>query len=284
MLSEPKPFEEAVAAIRGRRLLPTSLGHAELQRLGPALRRRALALAGVMQVEILDKVQRDALRLVSGASRGPGDYANPATMRAGIKEMLAGLDYQPAPDRVGTISDLRTDARLNLIIDMESKLAAGRGQYIQANDPDSLRIFPCQELIRVESREVPRGYERRKEGLVVRDAEYWKTRWKSVGGQIYDGRMIARLDDPVWARLSTFGLPYPPFDFNSGMGTRLVRRSESISLGVIQNGDVVVSATGGGTRLVDEIESVPVPNVDQAFLDLLLLAGFRIEDGMLTLA
>jgi len=281
MLSEPKPFEEAVAALRGRRRLPTALGHAELSRIGPALRRRALILARVAQVEILDKVDRSMQRLVSGASTGAGDYTNPATIRAELKQLLAEIDYQPEPDRVGTISDLRTDQRLNLIIDTESKLAAGRGQYAQATDPDSLAVFPCQELIRVESREVPRGYERRKGQIIAREPDYWPKRWQAAGGQMHDGRMIARVDDPVWAKLSRFGLPHPPFDFNSGMGIQLVRRSEAIRLGVIQKGDVVVASPA---ESADAIASAPAPAVGTQFLSALEQVGFTLREGLLTLA
>lgn len=283
MLSEPKPFEQAVASIRGRRRLPTALGHADLQRLGPALRRRALILARVTEVEILDKVDRSLQRLVAGASTGPGDYTNPATIRAELKQLLAGLDYQPDPERVGTISDLRTDARLNLIIDTEAKMAAGRGQYIQANDPDSLAVFPAQELVRVESREVPRGYERRKGAIVAREPDYWPKRWQSVGGEMYDGRMIARIDDPVWARLSRFGLPHPPFDFNSGMGTRLVKRSEAIRLGVIQHGELIASDPSAAATPAD-MESVPAPQVGGQFIQALERVGFALRDGLLSLA
>jgi hypothetical protein len=45
--------------------------------------------------------------------------------------------------------------------------------------------------------------------------------------------MIALKTDPVWAAISRFGTPYPPFDFNSGMGVRDISRRECLSLGII---------------------------------------------------
>ena len=45
--------------------------------------------------------------------------------------------------------------------------------------------------------------------------------------------MIALINDPIWEAISRFGLPYPPFDFNSGMGVAGVSRSDAIKLGVI---------------------------------------------------
>lgn len=281
MLSQPRPFAEAVASIQGRRLLPTALGHADLEQLGQAMRRRALVLARVVQAEVLDKVDRDIRRMVAGVSSGPGDYTNPATIRTGLKQLLAEIEYRPDADRVGTISDLRTDQRLNLIIETEAKLARGRGQFAQANDPDSLAIFPCAELVRVEQRDTPRGFVRRKGQLVQVESDHWRRRWREAGGETYEGRMIARLDDPVWTGISRFGLPHPPFDFNSGMGTQLVRRSEAIRLGVIEPGDVVPSQPGESP---DEIASVPVPTVGEPFLQALQQSGYTIARGLLTVA
>jgi hypothetical protein len=51
--------------------------------------------------------------------------------------------------------------------------------------------------------------------------------------------MIARKDSPVWTRLSRFGVPHAPFDYNSGYGTVQVKRSECVKLGVIAQGERV---------------------------------------------
>ena len=45
--------------------------------------------------------------------------------------------------------------------------------------------------------------------------------------------MIALKNDPIWTEISAFRNPYPPFDYNSGMGIRNVPRSEAIRLGVM---------------------------------------------------
>ena len=49
--------------------------------------------------------------------------------------------------------------------------------------------------------------------------------------------MIALKTDPIWTKISRFGHPWPPFDFNSGMGVRDVSRADAIRLGVIQAAD-----------------------------------------------
>lgn len=53
------------------------------------------------------------------------------------------------------------------------------------------------------------------------------------------GRMIALKDDPIWTEISAFGLPYAPFDYNSGMDLRDIDRDEAEALGLLDSGDVV---------------------------------------------
>ena len=76
---------------------------------------------------------------------------------------------------------------------------------------------------------------RTRKSRVPRD---WKTRWHASGGKLYNGRMIAEINSPIWKNISRFDLPYPPFDFNSGMGVMPVRRDEAIKLGVISKDSV----------------------------------------------
>lgn len=49
--------------------------------------------------------------------------------------------------------------------------------------------------------------------------------------------MIALRDDPVWRKISRFGSPTPPFDFNSGMGLSEISITEAERLGVIKPGE-----------------------------------------------
>ena len=76
----------------------------------------------------------------------------------------------------------------------------------------------AQELVRVEARDEERD---------------WAGIWHAHGGAFYDGRMVALKGDPVWVAISRFGLPYPPFDYNSGMGVEDVAHDEAVALGLI---------------------------------------------------
>ena len=44
--------------------------------------------------------------------------------------------------------------------------------------------------------------------------------------------MVAQINDPIWSRISTFSLPYPPFDYNSGMSIRRVSVESGAKLGM----------------------------------------------------
>lgn len=229
---EDRPFSDAIADLRKRFILPTSLGSSDIADLDARIRAAAFFSARVTQAEILDGFKAELERLVVGVSPGPGQYSDPATVRLRMKELLQSLDYRPAdPDDEGTIKDLRTDRRLNLIIRTNDEFARGYGQFVQDTDPETVDIWPCWELVRVRPSRVPRD---------------WRTRWEeamvAVGDDgaraaLVEGRMVARKDSPIWARLSRFGVPHPPFDFNSGMGVEDVGRDDAIALGVIAPAD-----------------------------------------------
>ena len=51
--------------------------------------------------------------------------------------------------------------------------------------------------------------------------------------------MIARKDSDIWTAISAFGLPYPPFDYNSGMDLQDIDRDEAVQLGVIESDDTI---------------------------------------------
>jgi hypothetical protein len=122
------------------------------------------------------------------------------------------------PDALGegAITDLTGAGRLGLIYDMQTEMATEFARYQMHQDPDVLAAFPVRELLRVESRQVPRN---------------WPERWRAAGGSLYGRRMLALVTDPIWSAISAFGNPYPPFDYGSGMGTIDLPRSEAAAVG-----------------------------------------------------
>jgi hypothetical protein len=233
----PIPFEEARQAILKKGLLPTDLDTAGLSSLHEQIRANAVFSAKVTDLRILEKIQSEVGRLVAGKGQGPGDYKSRADVRLALKDLLAEIDYQPKEGEGGTIKDLRTDTRLDLIIETQQRMATGYAQYVKGNTETALNAVPCLEFKRIYQRNTPRGSHRYKGVLIVDNPHYWRDRWQSLGGQVYEGRMIAKKGDPIWADISRFGVPYGPPDFNSGFGQAPVRRREAIRLGIINPGD-----------------------------------------------
>ena len=127
-LTDPVPFDQALAFARDRVSLPTTLGHGALTSLRRELGQRALILARVSDARILSAVHRRISELARGIQDRPGDYMDPATFRVEMQQILNLTGYQAESGREGTISDLRSTARLNLIVDTETDLASGRAQ------------------------------------------------------------------------------------------------------------------------------------------------------------
>jgi hypothetical protein len=211
LFAAPVPFAEALDARAVKQLLPTDLRTSLLAEIPAELRERAMFSAGVTNTEFLQSASDKIDALVAGT-------ADRATQRAELKQLLAKLNYQPVAGEEGSLTDLSSDRRLNLILDQNLQQAQGYGRWKQGQDEAILDEWPAQELVRVIDAEEPRD---------------WAARWSAAGGTFYAGRMIALKNDPIWTKISRFGTPYAPFDFNSGMDVQDVDREEAMALGLI---------------------------------------------------
>lgn len=215
----PIPFEEALQSRRVKALLPTTLSSGELMKIAPEIRERSVISARTVNAEHLQVIADNIETILNPTSvDGRTVGLDWSTARLNLKQSLQDKGYLPDPSERGTLKDLGSDVRLNTIIKTNVEMAQGYGQFAQGQDPDLLDAWPAQELFRAEDRKVPRD---------------WESIWQQRGGQIFGGRMIALKDDPIWTEISAFGLPYPPFDFGSGMWVRDIDRAEAESLGLI---------------------------------------------------
>lgn len=243
------PFAEAVADLAGKNLLPTSATSAQIQGWAASLRRQSFFSAKTLLEDLLDGYQtRIASVLQPGRTRraeavtpeNPEGWVNvgydPATARLEIKQLLDKLGYQPDPEKRGSIEDLSSEKRIDLVIKTNLELAQGAGHFAQSADPAVVEAFPCWELVRFEER---------------KDKRDWPQRWRiasQVAGDVdaarvlaETGRMIARKDSEIWQQLGegaggytdTLGNPFPPFAFSSGMWTVDVPRDEAEQLGLV---------------------------------------------------
>lgn len=259
----PLPFTEALQAREVRSILPTDFRTRLLREVLPQLKERATFSAGVTNVEFLQRIDDSINDLVSGR-------VDRATKRAELKQLLDSLQYQPAPGEEGTLTDLSSDARLNLILDTNYEMATGYGHFIQGQEPEVLDQWPAQELIRVTS------------GKTQRD---WAARWVQAGGEFVDGqRMVDLKTSPVWVRLGDpsefddgLGNPYPPFAFNSGMDVRDVDRTEAIALGLIDRDTPLFPQSRGFNQDLQATPEVRAGALQAALLENLRDQGIAAE-------
>lgn len=179
------------------------------------LRARAFFSSQVMEPHLLDAMQK----LSAEYARGGTDLSK---LRMEWTKYLDHTGYKPDPDVAGTIKDLSSQARIDVIIKTNVAQARSFIQYAEGMTPGAYAAFPAQEFLRVEYRK--------------RQRTDWPKRWRKAGGEIYGGRMIALKNSSVWGNLGKagpFGTPYPPFDWGSGMGVLDVDRREAIELGLV---------------------------------------------------
>ncbi|HXI73456.1 MAG TPA: hypothetical protein VNN22_24195 [Verrucomicrobiae bacterium] len=253
MIDTLHPFTAAVRANEVKSALPSDLSSAELRTLDAAVKRKSFISARTMLTDLLDQYKFDVESIINPKTEQRADRVTPenpegnvttglnqAYARQGIKDLLRGLGYAPEPGEAGTLKDLSSNPRINLVLKTNTELAQGAGRFIQMNNPDVLDQFPAQELVRFEQR------------MKVRD---WEARWAAAADESGDedaakcledsGRMVALKDSEIWQALGdgaggyddTLGNPYPPFAFNSGMWVQSVSRSDAEELGLIDPGE-----------------------------------------------
>lgn len=237
--------------------MPTSLGSAELRRqLGANILRQSIFSARMSNATAVQALRDAITGILSGVKNQTAD--NHAEARLKLKQIGAMLGYDPAhgfpgekaaPAEAGSLRDIFSTARLNLILKTQEMMAQGAAKNIWGNEPDALEEYPAWELVRGLAVEVPRGEKRTKAGTVDVPTDAWDGRWRAACSDAGDdealkifeatGRMIARKDSDVWQSLGdgagghddTLGNDYEPFAFNSGMVREEVSAKEFAALG-----------------------------------------------------
>ena len=280
MIDEPMDFREALDHERVKRLLPTTLKSEDLMKLEAGIRERARFSAQVVNARFLQEVDQVVGKILRPTLDANGVVVgmDEAAARVALKDMIDRMDYQPPEGKEDTLEDLGSDQRLNLIIDTNVKMARSYGQWKVGQTKSVLDEWPFQELIRAEERKEPRD---------------WPERWEALGGKFYPGkgpyegygRMIAAKNDPIWAELSEFGLPYFPLAFGSGMDGRDVSRDEGEELGVeLPEGALDPQDRDFGSDIQSSLETME-PELQDATVESLREAGLEVifRDGILML-
>lgn len=258
------PFNLAVQRLAGKTPVASTLRTEEWNAMPLALRERGQFSATVNELSVMQDVQD---RLMKAIDWQHNQGANESYMdrEKFISEMR---DRLHAPDGdSGDLEDITSAKRLGLIYDQQMSDAFEFGRWKMGQSPALLSQYPCLELVRLEERDQPRD---------------WISRWEEAGGEFYEGRMIALKDDPIWTRISRFGTPFPPFDFNSGMGTEVVSRDEAIALGVIQPDDPPPQPSTDGYNASLQASVTNLSPTNQSILKQVFGDQVSISDGKAT--
>lgn len=258
MISAP-PFTEAVRNLQQKGLLPTNLSSVQLRQIDAAVKRQSVFSARTVSEHYLEKIKTAVESIINpqqvlreGQTQAVTEGYNPATARAELRRTLQQLGYQAAEGEEGTIKDLASDARINLVVKTNTELAQGAGAFVRQNfDAGVVDEYPALELVRFEAREHPRNWSGEEGGDDKVLGAGFASRWHQaaqIAGDVdaarvleESGRMVALKSSDIWQALGDFedglGNPFPPFAFNSGMWTQEVSRADAVDLGLIGAGE-----------------------------------------------
>jgi hypothetical protein len=208
------PFLSAIKRLTGQTIMPTSAGTYGLEQLPAAVRERAFFSARVTNADLLQQAYDLITRGVSGGDRDSNG------------------NYIPG----SSLKDLSSDKRLEMIYRTNVEMAQGYGTFLQQQDPASLDAYPAQELYRLEDRKEHRPWGQRW-NTAIQDIGLSNTSAIPVADMFADSGMFALVNDPIWTAISRFDLPYPPYDFGSGMWVRDISRLEAQNMGLMAPGD-----------------------------------------------
>jgi hypothetical protein len=238
-----------VARISAKTPIGSLMRSADWEKVPLALRERAQFSAGVTSARLLQTIQdriQGQLKLerekLGSAGLRPGETAifDRSSFIDAVRQVAIDEGLQPpASDATeGTLRDITSIPRLGLIYDMQNSMAQGFARWKMDQMEGALLLYPAWEFVRTEDRNVPR------EQLLP---GFWARRWleaaKAAGDQdalrvfADTQRKIALKGSGIWARLSRFGTPWPPYDWGSGMGVDDVDRDTAIALGLMQPTD-----------------------------------------------
>jgi len=239
---------------RSRNAMTTILGSADLSKMAREVRERAVFSARCTNADFLQRLSEVVDELLSGKT-------NMASARWELMKSLKQLGYDPEvgfPDEMGevppaergSLQDLSSERRLNLMLETNRRMAAGFGMMTGGNTPLALHHFPAWELVRLYPRIIPRGSEES-------ESPGWYERWAEAGAAVnfegaLDGPLMALKGSPIWQALGDgagghndcLNNPYPPFAFNSGMGWKAVPRARAIQEGLLHETSQVPRALG----------------------------------------
>lgn len=185
------------------------------------LRNRAFFMSRVTSERILHEARqgvRDMLEKGKSASE----------VRRDLRRAISLSDRPEDPAERGTMRDIYTKRRLDVMIEQNARQAKGYADHLRATTGGALLAFPGYALVRERQSREPRDWDAR-----------WRKAAEAVGWRGVNRKTaekVALKTSPIWVKLSAFGNPFPPFDWGSGMGLDDVERERCAALGLVGDG------------------------------------------------
>lgn len=248
--------------LRDRQAVASPLSAKEWAEIPVEIRQQAFWSAKLEHARHVEELKKVCLEALRGTFRKVGtlrtfagkDKEARVLMSRGqvIKEMMAAAKERGLmPTGPRAIENPASYARIKLIEDMSRRMTLGRARFESDNDAVAVKYWPAQELYRAEVRVEPRNW-----------PERWTERGDGIGWEgalpieKAGGRMIALKSSPIWTEISAFGLPHPPFDYNSGMGVRGVSVLETRRLGLLSSGEQARPADKKPVEIRNDIKTM----------------------------
>ena len=227
MIERPLPWREAIDVLRRRLPQGSKRTASEWSKEAQVVKDRAFFSAQVESTRFLARARKFLLDFIEHETENtPEGIALRADGRARFVNEMAEFAIREGLGPVGIpadavdqtdITDIRSEARLRLIFDTQTRQSVGYGWYKQGLDPEILEAWPAARFIRYPGSKTYRPRHARHEGDIrlKTDNEYWALyqNAEEIGG---------------------FETPYEPYGFNSNMGQEDVSREEAIQVGLIK--------------------------------------------------
>jgi hypothetical protein len=206
-------FNQAFQSFSRRENLPAALTSEEWSTVPSEIRERAFFMSRVTDAEILQRFRAGVEEVLRG-DKGI------VTVEKEISFWLRDRGYKPPEGKAGSLQDLSSLKRIMVVLRTNIEMARGHANWVRMQT--SIRAFPCRRFIRISARMEPRD---------------WESRWNDAKAEtsaipgVHPTEKVALVNHPIWNALSRFDQPYSPYDFGSGMGDKLVSRTEALKLG-----------------------------------------------------
>jgi hypothetical protein len=243
----PVLFTEAIKKLGAKSPIGALLSSEQWSAVPVALRERAFFSANIESARFLQDMHTD-LRDFLEANRDPDTGALKVGSRAkfieNMRRQAIALGLGPLdPEDAGTIKDPRSERRLGLIFNVNTKAAHSFGDRKQGMDSDVLNEFPGQRFIRVIDVKEPR-----------------------TSHEMFEGRVFLKTDTETWLRINQdFGVPWGPWGWGCGHDVEDVDRDETDSLGLTKPGQRIE----GAHEDFNENLKASTRNLDNSMLDFL---------------